>query len=69
MVLAASTASKSLWIDPSSADVMQIVDAHLARYIGMTDASLQKKLEANQSREFMYLKRHMDPSDVEDVWR
>ncbi|MDH5711285.1 MAG: penicillin-binding transpeptidase domain-containing protein [Gammaproteobacteria bacterium] len=62
---AVSTPVSSIWINPGEAvtDFHQI--SELAKLLSMDAATLQKKITANGSREFMYLKRHVSPELAE----
>ena len=64
---AVSTPVNSIWINPGEA----VTDLHriseLAKVLSMDTATLQKKITANGSREFMYLKRHVSPELAEKV--
>jgi cell division protein FtsI (penicillin-binding protein 3) len=60
--LAASTMLKSLWIDPSEVDLQPLLDSGLADLVQMSKKSLADKVKQNAQKEFVYVKRHMDPS-------
>jgi cell division protein FtsI (penicillin-binding protein 3) len=62
--LAASTMLKSLWVDPSEVDLEAMLTSDLSEMIGVKKELLSSKVKANSNKEFVYLKRHMDP-DVE----
>ncbi len=58
---AVSTPVNSIWLNPEEV----VLDMHrvpeLAKVLSMDASALQKKIQANQAREFMYLKRHASP--------
>jgi len=65
--LAVSTPVDSIWVSPR-----QIVRApdripQLAAALGADPEELARRLTSNSSREFMYLKRHMRPSDAQAI--
>lgn len=63
--LAVSTPVLSLWANP------KLVPGHavepLAQALGIKPGQLRQRLEANASREFIYLKRHLPPQDANKV--
>ncbi|BFM10836.1 peptidoglycan D,D-transpeptidase FtsI [Simiduia litorea] len=61
--LAVSTPVKSLWVNPKLLPAEDV--GRLAGALGVSKASLQKRLEENAKREFMYLKRHLPPQDAD----
>ena len=64
---AVSTPVNSIWINPSEAiSALQFVP-ELAQALSMDAQALEKKIQANKSREFMYLKRHASPQLAEKV--
>ncbi|MCW8922622.1 MAG: penicillin-binding transpeptidase domain-containing protein, partial [Gammaproteobacteria bacterium] len=62
---AVSTPVSSIWINPGEAVSALHKIPELARTLSMDAKALQKKIKANQSREFMYLKRHASPEMAE----
>lgn len=60
--LAASTMLKSLWIDPSEVDLKALLDSSLADLVQIDKRSLANKVQQNTKKEFVYIKRHMDPA-------
>lgn len=65
--LAVSTPVKSVWANPKQILKDDIDVSAVATYIGMTVAELKKRIKANGSREFIYLKRHMYPNLANQV--
>ncbi|MDN3638965.1 penicillin-binding transpeptidase domain-containing protein [Simiduia curdlanivorans] len=63
--LAVSTPVKSLWVNPKLLPAEDV--GRLAGALGVSKASLQKRLAENAKREFMYLKRHLPPQDADIV--
>jgi len=64
---AVSTPVNSIWINPGEAVSALDRVPELAKALSMDAQALQKKIKANQSREFMYLKRHASPELAEKV--
>lgn len=64
---AVSTPVSSIWIDPSEAVSALHRMPEVAKALSMDAVALQKKIQANQTREFMYLKRHASPELAEKV--
>ncbi|MDH3342126.1 MAG: penicillin-binding transpeptidase domain-containing protein [Gammaproteobacteria bacterium] len=64
---AVSTPVSSIWLNPG--EVVSEMDRvpELAKVLSMDGASLQKKIQANKDREFMYLKRHAPPELADKV--
>ena len=64
---AVSTPVNSIWINPGEAvsELQRIPE--LARVLSMDTHALKKKIKANQSRQFMYLKRHVSPELAKKV--
>ena len=58
---AVSTPVNSIWLNPK--EIISVLHRvpELAKALSMDELSLQKKIQANQKREFMYLKRHASP--------
>ncbi|MFC1589083.1 peptidoglycan D,D-transpeptidase FtsI family protein [Pseudomonadota bacterium] len=64
---AVSTPVNSIWINPGEAVSALDSIPELAKALSMDAKALKKKIQANQSREFMYLKRHASPELAEKV--
>lgn len=65
--LAVSTPVDSLWVNPRElARVPQRLD-DLARAVGRDPAALRQRISRSQEREFLYLRRHMQPADARAV--
>ena len=64
---AVSTPVNSIWINPGEAIFALDRVPELAKALSMDAQALKKKIQANQSREFMYLKRHAPPELAEKV--
>ncbi|MBT4804307.1 MAG: penicillin-binding protein 2 [Legionellales bacterium] len=60
--LAASTMLKSLWVDPGEVDLEEILSSDLSEMIGVNKELISNKIKSNSNKEFVYLKRHMDPN-------
>ncbi len=58
---AVSTPVNSIWINPGEAVLALQRIPELAKVLSMDAQALQKKIQASQTREFMYLKRHASP--------
>lgn len=65
--LAVSTPVASIWINPRhlTEDKQQL--QQLAAAVGIPYRQLQNKIEDNQRRQFVYLRRHLSPQDAEKV--
>ncbi len=65
--LAVSTPVASIWINPRhlTEDKRQL--QQLAAAVGIPYRQLQNKIEDNQRRQFVYLRRHLSPQDAEKV--
>lgn len=59
--LAVSTPVDSIWADPSELAAQRDQWARLARAIGMKTEQIHRLLASRADREFVYLKRHVDP--------
>ena len=64
---AVSTPVNSIWINPGEAVLALQRIPELAKVLSMDAQALQKKIKANQSREFMYLKRQVSPELADKV--
>jgi len=60
--LAVSTPVQTLWANPSEMDPDDPGLAGLARLLGLSEARLRERLREYASREFIYLKRKVQPS-------
>ncbi len=65
--LAISTPVDSVWINPKQITASLDQLPKLAKLLSIKIESLQKRLLANSSREFMYVKRRIQPSLAEQV--
>ena len=67
--LAVSTPVESIWANPSA--LLEHADrfADLAKALGTDAASLQQKLEQRKDKEFVYLKRHLNPDDGAEIMK
>ncbi len=65
--LAVSTPVDSIWVNPG--EIVQAPDRipQLAAALGKNPDALARRLARNINREFMYLKRHMNPSDAAGI--
>ncbi len=59
--LAISTPVDSVWVNPQDISVNDAKLAELAKLLGLHINSVKKKILANKSREFVYLKRRISP--------
>ena len=60
--LAVSTPVQTLWANPSETDPDDPRLAGLARVLGMTEGALRERLRTFAGREFIYLRRKVQPS-------
>ena len=65
--LAISTPVASIWIEPRHLLGQRKKWQSLADAVGISVAQLEKKITDNQSRSFVYLRRHIAPSQAEHV--
>jgi len=65
--LALSAPVESIWVVPRELLEQAEYIAPLAKLVGMRETELRAFLEARKTRQFVYLKRHMAPSDAERV--
>ncbi|MDJ0928655.1 MAG: penicillin-binding transpeptidase domain-containing protein [Gammaproteobacteria bacterium] len=65
--LAVSTPVDSIWANPR--ELVQAPDRipELARALGLDAEQLARRLARNANREFMYLRRHMNPGDAAEI--
>ena len=59
--LAASTAVESVWVNPKELVTARERWAELARALGMSAKHLEQLLSGRLNREFVYLRRHLEP--------
>jgi len=59
--LAVSTPVKSIWANPKQILKDEVDVSALAPYLDMSARDITQKIIANQSKEFIYLQRHMNP--------
>lgn len=67
--LAVSTPVDSVWVDPRDLASAPEHIPLLARLLGLDQAALSARLASNASKSFLYLRRHMNPADAEQVAR
>ena len=60
--LAISTPVDSVWVHPGELIAVKQRVPELAKLLSVNEASLLKKIERNARREFMYVRRHIQPS-------
>lgn len=65
--LAVSTPVQTLWANPSETDPDDPRLAGLARVLGMTEGALRERLRTFAGREFIYLRRKVQPSLARDA--
>jgi cell division protein FtsI (penicillin-binding protein 3) len=65
--LAVSTPVESIWANPS--DVLANADRlpELAKALGLDEEDLKQKLVQRSDKEFVYLKRHLNPDDAKAI--
>ncbi len=65
--LAVSTPVESIWANPS--DVLENADRlpELAKALGLDEDDLKQKLVQRSEKEFVYLKRHLNPDDAKAI--
>lgn len=66
-VLAVSTPVVAVWAVPSQVDIKSQALARLAKLLHIKLSSLKQKLQKNIKREFVYLKRQVEPSRVSKI--
>lgn len=64
-VLAVSTPVDSIWINPQQLDLTQPQCVDLARLAGLSMEELITLVKSNGNRQFVYLKRHINPADAQ----
>lgn len=65
--LAASTPVDSIWVNPAPFLAHAGAVEQLAATLGIPPRPLREKLQARQSREFVYIKRHLPPQEAKRV--
>ena len=60
--LAISSPVSAVWVDPSSFDLSNPNVIALAKFLDLSSAQLLDRIQKNQHREFLYLKRGIDPT-------
>lgn len=65
--LAVSTPVKSIWANPKHILKDEVDVSALAPYLDMSARNLTQKIISNQSKEFIYLQRHMNPLIAEKI--
>jgi len=65
--LAVSTPVESIWANPT--DVLSAADRlpELAKALGLDEEDLKQKLVQRSDKEFVYLKRHLNPDDAKAI--
>jgi cell division protein FtsI (penicillin-binding protein 3) len=67
--LAVSTPVESIWANPSQTLAQPDRLAELAAALGVDAVALRQKLEQHREREFVYLKRQLNPDDAAAILR
>lgn len=65
--LAVSTPVTSIWANPAQVLEQPERLAELAKALDLDATALQQKLEQHQNKEFVYLKRHLNPDDAQEI--
>lgn len=65
--LAISTPVDSIWVNPGELYKQKDRLAGLARVLSVDDDALRQRVEKNRQREFMYVRRHVEPAIAEKV--
>ncbi|WP_411722628.1 peptidoglycan D,D-transpeptidase FtsI family protein [Marinobacter sp. F4216] len=65
--LAVSTPVQTIWANPSEIDPDQDRLTHLARLLGLNEATLRERLKRYAGREFIYLRRKVQPGLARQV--
>ncbi len=65
--LAVSTPVTTLWMNPREALAANVDLDALAKHIAMSPAALKKRVRNNQTKQFIYLQRHMSPAKAAEV--
>lgn len=64
--LAVSTPVISIWANPQELIRYESSWAMVAKFMGLELSTFEERLKRFQSKEFMYIKRHLAPTDAED---
>lgn len=65
--LAVSTPVKTLWANPKELIDAQYAWGFLAKKTGVSESGLRDRILRNQEKQFIYLRRHMNPAKAEEV--
>lgn len=65
--LAISTPVNSIWLNPQETDANAAAISQLAKLLGLKSAEIRNKIRQNQNREFVYLKRRVQPGIAKQV--
>jgi cell division protein FtsI (penicillin-binding protein 3) len=65
--LAISTPVDSVWVNPAQLDMTSVQWQQVSKLLQIDVAVLQRKLALRQGREFVYLKRHLNPDVSQQV--
>lgn len=65
--LAVSTPVVSIWVNPREAQSEKLESKKLALALGINASVLQQRLQKNQQREFLYVKRHLAPEAAASI--
>jgi cell division protein FtsI (penicillin-binding protein 3) len=65
--LAVSTPVVSIWVNPKEAIERKLDVRALASALDLEPASVQRRIKANERREFLYVKRHLSPEAAEAI--
>lgn len=65
--LAVSTPVKTLWANPQELIDAQYAWSFLANKTGVSESSLRDRILRNQDKQFIYLRRHMNPAKAEEI--
>lgn len=65
--LAVSTPVQTLWANPQELIDAQYAWGFLAKKTGVSESSLRDRILRNQEKQFIYLRRHLNPSKAEEI--
>ena len=65
--LAVSTPVVSIWVNPKEIEDIDQTVKRLAKPLELTERQLKQRLESNEERGFVYLKRHLPPAAAEKI--
>ena len=65
--LAVSTPVDSVWVEPRALVQAPEYIPTLAEMLGLREKDLTERLSRNSGKEFLYLKRHMNPTDAAEI--